>query len=59
MLENYTRELDSIIAVFLAKDDGREVDDEVFRSYVQSCKHVFALENEILELEENCEIFTE
>ena len=31
MLENYTRELDSIIAVFLAKDDGREVDDEEFR----------------------------
>ena len=56
MLENYSRELDSIIAVFLAKDDGREVDDEEFRSYVQSCKHVFALENEILELEENCEI---
>ena len=24
--------------------------------HVQSCKHVFALENEILELEENCEI---
>ena len=40
MLENYTRELDSIIAVSLAADDGREVDDEEFRSYVQSCKDV-------------------
>ena len=49
MLENYTGELDSIIAVSLVAADGKEVD-------LQSCKYVFALENEILELEENCVI---
>ena len=53
--ENYTRELDTMIAVFLAGKD-KVVDDDEFRHHVQSIKNIFALESGILELEESCEI---
>ena len=55
LLENYTRELDTMIVVFLAGKD-KVVDDDEFRHYVQSIKNIFALESGILELEESCEI---
>ena len=55
LLENYTRELDTMIAVFLAGKD-KVVDDDEFRHYVQSIKNIFSLESGILELEGSCEI---